>query len=73
MEDFSVFVKNSKLYLEGIYTHLATSGINDIYYDKQINKFKELTSNIDLSTIDIVHLNHLLWLQFCFYLQMGLL
>ena len=53
----SLIKENKHLYLEGIYTHLATSGINDIYYDKQINKFKELTSNIDLSTIDIVHLN----------------
>lgn len=56
-ETISLIKENKHLYLEGIYTHLATSGINDIYYDKQINKFKELTSNIDLSTIDIVHLN----------------
>lgn len=51
-------IKASKnLYLEGIYTHLATSGLNDIYYDKQINKFNELTKNIDLNSIPIVHLN----------------
>lgn len=56
-ESISLLKKNSNIYLEGIYTHLATSGINDIYYDRQINKFKELTSNIDLEAIDIVHLN----------------
>ena len=42
--------------LEGIYTHLATTGIIDVYYDKQINKFKELTKNIDLKEIPIVHI-----------------
>lgn len=49
--------KNSHLQIEGIYTHLATSGYQDKYYDQQINKFKELTSDIDLSTIKIIHLN----------------
>lgn len=49
--------ENSQIELEGIYTHLATSGYCDKYYDEQINKFKELTSDIDLSKIKIVHLN----------------
>lgn len=48
---------DNNIYLEGIYTHFSTSGINDIYYEKQLNKFKELTSNIDLNKIDIVHLD----------------
>ena len=47
--------KNKNIELEGIYTHFATPGINDIYYDKQVNKFKEITSDIDLSKIKIVH------------------
>ncbi len=42
--------------IEGIYTHMATSGINDKKFDNQIEKFKELTSLIDLSKIDIVHI-----------------
>lgn len=54
--------KNKKLYLEGIYTHLATSGISDKYYDNQIDKFKELTSNINLNEIPIVHLGRSLTL-----------
>lgn len=52
------YIKDNKnIYLEGIYTHFATPGINDIYYDKQLNKFKEITSDIDLKTIPIVHLS----------------
>lgn len=42
--------------LEGVFTHLATTGINDDLFDRQIAKFLELTTNIDLTTIPIVHL-----------------
>ena len=49
-------IKNTNMELEGIYTHLATSGVTDIYYDKQISTFKELTSLIDLTSIKMVHL-----------------
>lgn len=49
--------QNKSITIEGIYTHIATSGINDIYYDKSIQNFKNLTSDIDLSKIPIVHLN----------------
>lgn len=47
---------NTNIILEGIYTHLATSGVSDIYYDYQIKKFEELTSLINLTTIKIVHI-----------------
>lgn len=53
----SILKEKKDIFIEGIYTHLATSGINDIYYDKSIAKFKEITSDIDLSQIPIVHLN----------------
>lgn len=56
-EAVSLLKKNNSLEIEGIYTHLATSGYNDKYYDKQIAKFMYLTTNIDLSSIKIVHLN----------------
>ena len=41
------------MFLEGIFTHVATSGVHDIYYQKQVNKFKELLSDIDLSKVKI--------------------
>lgn len=47
---------NLKNNIEGIYTHMATTGINDKKFDNQIDKFKELTSLIDLNKIKIVHI-----------------
>ena len=52
-EIFNTSVKN--LEFEGIFTHLCTNGVYDDLYDKQIKKFKYLTSEIDLSKIKIVH------------------
>lgn len=49
-------LKDTNIEVEGIYTHYATSGVTDIYWDKQTKKFKELTSLIDLNDIKIVHL-----------------
>ena len=48
---------NSNIELEGIYTHMATLGRSDKYWDLQINNFKEITSSIDLSKIEIVHIS----------------
>ncbi len=44
-----------KVMVEGLYTHFATGGTNDPYYDRQIAHFKELTKDIDLAAIPIVH------------------
>ena len=49
-------INSDSIILEGIFTHLATLGITDSRFDKQINRFVELTKNIDLSKIQIVHL-----------------
>ena len=49
-------LKKSNMTLEGIYTHLATSGVSDIYYDKQIKNFENITSLINLDDIPIVHI-----------------
>ncbi len=49
-------IKKSNMELEGIYTHFATSGVSDKYYDKQVSNFEELTSLINLKDIKIVHL-----------------
>lgn len=48
--------ENKNIEVEGIFTHFATLGINDKDWDNQLEKFKELTSDIDLSEIPIVHL-----------------
>jgi len=55
-ESIKLLKENKNIILEGIYTHIATSGINDIYYDKQISKFKELTKNINSNEIPIIHI-----------------
>ena len=49
-------VNDNKVNIEGIYTHFATSGYIDKQWDNQVEKFKYLTSDIDLSKIKIVHL-----------------
>ncbi len=49
-------LSTSNMILEGIYTHLATSGVNDQYYDKQIESFKEITKSIDIKKIPIIHI-----------------
>jgi len=49
--------KNPLVNVEGIFTHIGTAGISDPYYDRSIRNFLELTKNIDLSEIPIVHIN----------------
>ena len=48
-------IKSSKLYLKGIFTHIydAESKVNT---NKQIERFKDITGDVDLSNIDIVHI-----------------
>lgn len=71
-------IKDSDMTLEGIYSHFATSGVSDIYYDKQVNTFMELTSLIDLSKIPIVHFGRSLTLvqkeklPFCNGIRLGI-
>ena len=47
-------IKNIEI--EGIFTHFATLGINDKEWDNQLEKFKEITQDINLKEIPIVHL-----------------
>lgn len=60
-DEFNEIVKlikeNDNSYLEGLFTHFATPGVNDKFYDNQISQFKYITSDIDLSKIDIIHLS----------------
>ena len=53
---------NPNLIFEGIYTHFATNGVYDKNWDNQLDRFKEITSLIDLSKIKIVHLGRSLTL-----------
>lgn len=55
-ESINLLKDNRNILLEGIYTHIATSGINDIYYDKQISAFNYLTKDINLKEIPIIHI-----------------
>ena len=48
--------QKANIVLEGIFTHFATDGIYDVSWDNQLAKFQEITSEIDLSQIPIVHL-----------------
>lgn len=54
-EAVTIIHENKKLFLEGIYSHFATSGIQDIYYDQQVESFLALTKGIHLEEIPIVH------------------
>lgn len=49
---------NQYLILEGIYSHFATVGFFDPYYDKQVNNFKKITSLIDLNKIPMRHFSN---------------
>lgn len=77
-EILNLLPSNNNLFLEGIYTHFATSGINDKHWDNQLNKFKEITQDIDLSTIPIVHMGRSLTLvnhekiPFCNGIRLGI-
>ncbi len=54
--------ENHSFLIEGIYTHLATTGVYDIYYDRQVDTFLELLQGIDLEKIPIVHIGRSLTL-----------
>ncbi len=47
---------NDNIYLEGVYSHFGTTGVNDNRWDNQLDSFKNIVSSIDLNSIDIVHL-----------------
>ncbi len=61
--NYIVNKSNDKQYLEGIYTHLSSGRTNSEAYIKQINTFKYLTEDIELSKIDIVHLDRSLTME----------
>ncbi len=54
-EAYSLINESDNLFLEGIYTHFATSGRGDIIYHEQLKKVNDLISFMDLQSIPIVH------------------
>ena len=65
--------------IEGLYSHFATSGIYDKDWDNQLERFKDITSLIDLKQIKIVHLGRSLTLlnhdkiDFCNGIRLGII
>ena len=55
-EIYKELKEKENIEIEGIFTHFATLGINDKEWDKQLEKFKEITEDIDFKEIPIVHL-----------------
>ncbi len=55
-EVYRKIINNEYITLEGIYTHLSTVGLHDKVYDNEVEKFKYITRNINLSDIPIIHL-----------------
>ncbi len=54
-EAYKIISGTANLFLEGIYTHFATSGRGDAYYDFQVKQIYNLLADIDLKNIPIVH------------------
>ena len=76
---YNTLIIHKLIELEGIYTHLATSGISDKYWDIQIDKFKNITSEIDYKKIPIIHVGRSLTLiahkklDFCNGVRVGIM
>lgn len=56
-EAFDIIKKNKQIYLEGLYTHFATPGVTDNFFDHQIKEFRKITKDIDLEEIPIIHMS----------------
>lgn len=50
---------NKNIILEGLYTHMANADSYDsTFYKKQINKFNDITKNINLNIFKIIHIGN---------------
>lgn len=50
-------LNNGNLYVEGIFSHFHTNGLEDLEYENNKLRFEELTKDIDLSKIPMVHVD----------------
>ena len=55
-EIYNALKNKENIEIEGIFSHFATLGINDKEWDNQVQKFIEITEDINLKEIPIVHL-----------------
>jgi len=77
-EIYSELKEKKNILVEGIFSHFATLGINDKDWDNQLDKFREITSLINLLDIPIRHLyksaafiNHKK-IEFCNGIRLGI-
>lgn len=54
-EAYSLLKENKYLVVEGIYTHFATSGRGDVFYERQLKRLEDLLSVIPYEEIPIRH------------------
>ncbi len=62
-EAVKIINTHSSLVLEGIFSHFKTSGLQDSWYYKQLDRFKYLTKDIDLKNIPVIHLGRSITMQ----------
>ena len=56
-EVYSKAAEDPKLTVEGIFSHFHTTGIADTEYERNLERFKELTADIPLEDIPMVHID----------------
>ncbi len=49
--------KNRLLTIEGLFTHFHTTGIQDTEYERNLERFIDMTKDIDLTRIPMVHID----------------
>lgn len=78
-EAYNLLRENPHVLVEGVFSHFATSGIMDPYWDKQVDTFLEITKDISLEEIPIVHFGRSLTLvnheklPFCNGIRLGII
>lgn len=77
-EAYAALKTLKKVEVEGIFSHFATSGIFDSYFDIQLQRFKQITKNVPLENFKIRHFGRSLTLpnlgkvDFCNGVRLGL-
>ena len=54
---YDLLVNHKNVIVEGVYTHFATDGCTDKYYNNQVSNFLEITSLINLKEIPVIHVD----------------